>query len=89
MTLGANKRNVTRLFLIRAGVLVGIGLGAGFLGAWGASLLTRSMVFGISPMSPAHMALAGGVMCLVALSATFIPVMRATTVDPLEALRIE
>jgi ABC-type lipoprotein release transport system permease subunit len=47
------------------------------------------MVFGISPMSPIHMAAAAGVMVLVALAATLVPVMRATGVDPLEALRVD
>ncbi|MBT8398352.1 MAG: FtsX-like permease family protein, partial [Gemmatimonadetes bacterium] len=89
MTLGANKRNVTKLFLLRAGLLVGVGLVVGLLGSWAASLLTRSLVFGISPMSPLHLALAAGVMGVVALAATLIPVMRATGVDPLEALRVD
>lgn len=89
MTLGANKGSVTRLFLSRAAILLSIGLGAGLLGALAASILTRSMVFGISPLSPIHMAAAAGIMVLVALSATLVPVLRATGVDPLEALRIE
>jgi hypothetical protein len=89
MTLGANKGIVTRLFLTRSGILVGIGLSAGLLGAWAASAFTRSMVFGIGPMSLTYMAVAAGVMVLVALAATLVPVMRATGVDPLEALRID
>jgi putative ABC transport system permease protein len=89
MTLGANKGNVTRLFLTRAGVLVGIGIGTGLLGALAASRLTSSLVFGISAMSPVHMAAAAGVMVLIALAATLIPVIRATGVDPLEALRVD
>jgi predicted permease len=89
MTLGADKAGVMRLFLLRAGALVGLGLGLGILGTWAASRLTTSMVFGISPMSPLHMAAAAGVMILVGLAATTVPVMRATGVDPLEALRAE
>jgi predicted permease len=89
MTLGAHKGSVTALFLKRAGVLVGIGLGAGLLGALAASRLTTSMVFGISAVSPLHMAGAAGVMVAVALAATLVPVVRATGVDPLEALRID
>jgi predicted permease len=87
MTLGADKRRVTKLFLIRVGYLFGIGLIIGILGAVVASFITRSMVFGISPLSPLHMAGAASVMIVVALAATLIPVMRATDVDPLTALR--
>ena len=89
MTLGANKGKVMALFLTRAGILVGVGLGAGLLGAWAASILTTSMVFGISPMSPLHMAAAAGVMVVVATAATLLPVRRATGIDPLEALRVD
>jgi putative ABC transport system permease protein len=89
MTLGADKRSVARLFIGRLGLLVGPGLLVGILAAWGASTLTRSMVYGISPLNPIHMGLAGGVMVLVALAATVVPVMRATGVDPLEALRVD
>jgi putative ABC transport system permease protein len=89
MTLGADKGKVTRLFLIRAGVLVGAGLALGILGAFIASGLTSSLVFGVSPMSPVHMAAAAGVMILIGLAATLVPVARATAVDPLEALRVD
>ena len=89
MALGANKRKVIRLFLTRAGILVGIGLGIGLFGSWVASALTISMVYGISPVSPTHMAAAAGIMVAVTLAATLLPVRRATGVDPLEALRVD
>jgi predicted permease len=89
MTLGADKTRVLRLFLVRVASLFGVGLALGLLGAFATGIIIRSMVYGISALSPLHMAAAAGVMILVALSATLIPVMRATGVDPLEALRIE
>ncbi len=89
MTLGADRRAVSALFLRRLGLLVLPGLLVGLLAAWGASALTGSMVYGISPMSPLHMAAAGGMMIAVALAATAVPVRRAARVDPLEALRVD
>jgi ABC-type antimicrobial peptide transport system permease subunit len=89
MTLGANKGKVTALFLTRVGLFLLIGLGIGLFGAWATSALTRSMVFGVSPLNLMHMAGAAGVMILVAMAATLVPVLRATGVDPLEALRAE
>jgi ABC-type lipoprotein release transport system permease subunit len=47
------------------------------------------MVYGISPLSPLHLAGAAGVMVAVTAAATLVPVWRATAVDPLEALREE
>jgi putative ABC transport system permease protein len=89
MTLGAGKSRVASLFLKRVGYLVGPGLALGALGSWSAAQITRSMVYGISPLNPIHMGLAAGVMLLVALAATAVPVFRATGVDPLEALRVD
>ena len=89
MTLGANKARVAGLFMKRLGVMIVPGLGIGLLGAWASTRLTGSFVFGVSPLSPLHMVAAGGVMVLVALAATAVPVIRATHVDPQEALRVE
>lgn len=86
MTLGADSGKVAALFLKRVAFLVLPGLGVGTLGAWGASRITRSMVYGIEAMSPTHLILAGVVMVAVALAATVVPVRRATGVDPLNAL---
>lgn len=89
MTLGADKSRVVGLFLARAGGLLGLGLVVGLAGAWGASALTRSMVYDVSPLSLSFLLPAAGVMLLVALAATLVPVLRATGIDPLEALRVE
>jgi ABC-type antimicrobial peptide transport system permease subunit len=61
----------------------------GLLGSLAISLTVRHMVYGISPLSPFHMGLAAGVMILVSLAATVVPVLRATGVDPLDALRVD
>ena len=61
----------------------------GLIGAVAASALTGSMLYGISPVSPLHLAGAAGVMILVTVVATMVPVWRAMAVDPLEALREE
>jgi len=89
MTLGAGRGSVASLFLWRVAYLIGPGLVLGAAGAWGGSALTGSMVYGVSPISPLHMAGAAGVMVLVALVATAVPVARATGADPLEALRVD
>jgi predicted permease len=89
MTLGANRGRVAGLFLRRLAVMVVPGLAIGLLGAWAATRLTGSMVYGISPLSAIHMVGAGAVMVLVAVAATAVPLARATGVDPLEALRVD
>ena len=86
MTLGANKGRVAGQFLRQVGALMGFGLALGILGALVVSQIIRSMVYGISAINPLQMSLAASVMVLVALAATAGPVLRATGVDPLEAL---
>ena len=89
MTLGADRSRVAVLFLKRVGVLIAPGMAFGLLGSLAISLTVRHMVYGISPLSPFHMGLAAGVMILVSLAATVVPVLRATGVDPLDALRVD
>ena len=89
MALGARSGDVLRLVL-RQGltpVLAGVVVGA-VLSAAGARMM-RTLVFGIAPFDPASFALAGAALVFVALVAAWIPARRATTVDPLVALREE
>ena len=53
------------------------------------SQLMTSLLFGISTRDPLTFALGGGTLVVVALSASWIPALRATRVDPVAALRAE
>ena len=89
MALGARSGDVLRLVL-RQGltpVLAGVVAGA-ILSAAGARMM-GTLVFGIAPFDLASFALAGASLVFVALVAAWIPARRATTVDPLVALREE
>jgi putative ABC transport system permease protein len=87
MALGAGTG---RLFgmVVRDGfrpVLAGAVLG--FLGAWMAAGLIRSLLFGVVPADPATYAVTIGILGLTALCACAIPAMRAIRVDPVISLR--
>jgi len=89
VALGADNSRVLRLFLSQGLRLVLVGLVIGLVGSLASAKLTERMVFGISPFHPAF--LIGGVlfMVVVALAAIAVPVVRATRVDPNQALRTE
>jgi len=87
MALGASARAVRMMVLTDAfriaayGVPIGLGLLAAL--AWWA----RSLVLGVSPLSPGlYIGSAMGTL-LLALGASWIPAVRATRVDPMKALR--
>jgi ABC-type antimicrobial peptide transport system permease subunit len=67
--------------------------GAGIVGGLTAAMwLTRqvqSQLFGLAPNDPATLVIATGVLALIALAAGYIPARRATTIDPMVALRSE
>ncbi len=89
VALGADRGKVMGLFLGQGLRLALLGAAIGLVGSLAASRLTGRLVFGISPLHPGF--LIGGVlfMTAVALVAIAAPVLRATRVDPNQALRAE
>jgi ABC-type antimicrobial peptide transport system permease subunit len=87
MALGAQPADILRLILkegfgiAAAGVLLGLG------GAFAASRLVWSLLYGVSATSAPIYAAAAAVTVFVTLAATMMPAMRATRVDPREAFR--
>jgi len=68
-------------------VIAGLALGAGL--SYTASTLINSRLYGVASQDPLTMALATGLLLLVALSAAYLPARRASRVDPMTALRQE
>ena len=54
MALGAQARDIRRLFVRRGLVLAGVGVAIGLGGAAGFSRFMQSLLFGISPLDPDH-----------------------------------
>lgn len=89
MALGADRGVVRKLILNDGAKLVGVGLGAGVLGAVALSGLLASQLFGVNPREPM---IYGGVtltLLVVGLLASFVPAWRATRVSPVIAMRAE
>jgi ABC-type antimicrobial peptide transport system permease subunit len=80
---------VRRLVLRDAWIIVGLGLAAGLPAAYGASQVTRSFLFGVSPTAPHIFVLGSAVLAAATLVATWLPARRASRVDPMLALRAE
>jgi putative ABC transport system permease protein len=89
MALGARSADVLRMVASNGLKITAGGIAMGLAGA---ALLTRSLnslLYGVKPADPITFVAAPALLALVALGACAMPALRASRVDPAEALRQE
>ena len=89
IALGARRGTVLRMILYEALRLLAAG---GLLGAIALLLTARliqGMLYGVSPFDPTALFATVVLLGSVILAAAFIPALRAASVDPIQALRME
>jgi putative ABC transport system permease protein len=89
LALGASPATLRRMVLRGGVMLATIGVVVGLAGAAGATTLLRSQLFGVTPLDPLTFASVAAVLGAVVLVASYLPARRATSADPLIALREE
>jgi predicted permease len=89
MALGAQANSIRRLILGQGVIVVCAGLGAGVLMSVAAAPVVRRFLIGISPTNPIAYVEVAILLVFVTLTACYLPVRRATRVDPNVALRHE
>jgi predicted permease len=89
LALGAEREQVRGMVLREAGWLAVLGVAAGLVVAVGLGQLVKSMLYGLKATDPVSLAGAAGLLLTVALVAGWVPAMRASRVEPMEALRHE
>ena len=89
IAIGAVPREILGLVLRQGAWLAGLGIAAGVLGAFAATRLLVGLLFGIAPGDPFTFAATALSLGLVAVLASVVPALRATRVDPIDALRTE
>jgi putative ABC transport system permease protein len=89
MALGAGGTRVMRLVILRALVLIAIGLVLGLGGALGLTRVLASELYEVSPTDPVTFTVVTIGLTVVALVACLIPTRRAMSVNPIVALRYE
>jgi ABC-type antimicrobial peptide transport system permease subunit len=87
MALGARQPEVTRIFVGHGFVLALVGVTCGLAGAVGLTRVLGSLLYGVSAIDPlTYIAVATGLIA-AAVIASYIPALRATAVDPIDALK--
>ena len=89
IALGAGKSSIFRLIVGQAMTLVGISLLLGLAGAFAATRLLSSLLFGVGASDPGTFAGIVLLVSVVAFIAAWLPARRAMRVDPIIALRAE
>jgi len=89
LALGAERAQVRSMILGEASRLAIFGVAAGLLVAFGLAQLVKSMLYGLKASDPASFAAAGSLLLAIALFAAWVPALRASRVEPMEALRHE
>ena len=89
MSLGAEPARVRRMVVREGMALLAIGLVLGAVGSLFTSRVLAGMLFGVAPYDPTTLLAVAAVMGTVGVMAAWVPALRASSVQPVEALRRE
>src|ERR1051326_437584 len=89
MALGAGRTDVLKLVVVQGIRLAVVGVAIGVLGSFFITPVIQSELFSVSSKDPASFIGVSLFLTAVAFLASYVPARRATTVDPLVALRAE
>lgn len=89
MALGATRESVMQMILGQALRTVMVGLVLGLVATLGLAPTVAGLLYDVSPANPATLAAVSTILVSVAVLASYFPARRATSIDPLNALRSE
>lgn len=87
LALGATRRTVLVSVLLHGLRLTAIGIVLGLAGAYAGTHVLGALLFEVSPRDPGTFAGLAALLGAVALAACLLPAIRATRVNPIDALR--
>jgi predicted permease len=87
--LGAQRRELTGMFVRHSLLLSSIGVVIGLVAAAALTRLMSTLLYGITPLDPVTYVAVPLVLVIGTLLASYLPARRAASVNPVEALRAE
>jgi predicted permease len=87
--LGADPRQLEKMFVLHGLALSTVGVVVGLVAAAALGRAMSSLLFGIEPLDAVAYVSAIGVIFAAAALATYVPARRAAKIDPVETLRAE
>ena len=89
IALGSPRTKIFGLILRQGMIMVGLGIFAGVILAWGCGPLIRHFIYGVAPNDPATIIGVAALLAVIAILACWLPARRAMNVDPIAALHYE
>jgi predicted permease len=86
LALGAQQAEVRRRFVRHGVILTGVGVAIGVVAAVAVTRLMTSLLFEVSPLDPLTYAAVAVLLVIAAAVASYVPALRASAVQPVEAL---
>ena len=87
--LGAQHRDLQRMFVRHALTLAGVGVAIGLVAAAGVTRLMSTLLYGITPLDPLTYTAVPVILVAATVLASYLPARQIVSVDPVEALRSE
>jgi predicted permease len=87
MALGATAQQVRRMVVVQGSRVVGVGVAIGIVAALASTRALGSLLFGVTALDVRTFAAMSAMMIVIGLLASYLPARRASSVDPIEALR--
>lgn len=89
IALGATGGDIVRMMLRQTAKLVAIGVVLGLIGGRLLAIAATTLLYRVSASDPATYAGVALILAAIAMLATYVPVRRAMSIDPVRALRLE
>jgi predicted permease len=89
IALGAQRSDVLLLIVKKAAFLLALGLVSGLVASWFVTRVIEAFLFGVGRHDPITILSVCGLLAVSGLIAATIPARRASSIDPMQALRME